>query len=237
MQTNKKPLSFVFLWAFAFLCFICISTSLFIAILFSDSLSEDNFKIEGFTIPQYTSTDNEFNVIPFNNEAIPQNQRVQFTKNFIKEYIVNRYTVSEDPVNMEQNLGYSSPNTLNNGILLKLPCFDRYDENNGIVWSNAYIYFLKNELPEINELIEKNTTRAVRIISEPQKINDWWITNVEFIYRNPTTYSLSIAKKEKYEIKLNISSYGIKLPNDINKNFPAGSVFAIKIIDLQKRKL
>ena len=235
MQTNKKYLSFTSVWFFAFLCFICISISLFIAILFSDSLSEDFFTIDGLAIPQYTSTNNEFNVISFNNDSIPKNQRQQFTKNFIKEYIVNRYTISGNKANMEQNLGYSSPDTINNGIMLKLPSYEFVDGK--INWTNAYKDFLKNELPEINELIESNTTRSVRIISEPQKINDWWVINVEFIYRNPTTYSLSIAKKEKYEIRLNISSYGIKSPDDINKNFPAGSVFAIKIIDLQKRKL
>lgn len=236
MQKNKKSLSSISLWLFAFLCFICISLSLFIAILFSDSLSEDIFKIDGFVIPQYTSTNNEFTVISFNNDSIPQNQRQQFIKNFIKEYIVNRYTLSGNRANMEQNLGYTSPTTLNNGIMLKLPCIEGYKDNE-IVWTNAYNDFLKTELPQINELIEANTTRSVKIISEPQKINDWWVVNVEFIYRNPTTYSLSVAKKEKYEIRLNISSYGIKPSDDINKNFPAGSVFAIKIIDLQKRKL
>ncbi len=236
MQSNKNSLSFTPLWAFAFVCFICISASLFIAILFSDSLSEDRFTIDGFAIPQYNSTSDEFKVIPFSNDSIPAGMRQQFTKNFIKEYIVNRYTVSGNPVNMEQNLGYSSPTTLDSGIMLKYPSIDG-QKNDKIIWTNAYKDFVNEELPEILELINTNTTRSVKIISEPQKINDWWVLTVEFIYRNPTTYSLSIAKKEKYEIRLNISFSGIKPVNNINKNFPAGNVFAVKVIDLQKRKL
>ena len=236
MQQNKKSLLFPLIWILIFLSFISIILSLFIAISFSDSLNEENFTIEGFGIAKYNSTNNEFTITPLKNDAISSIEKQTFTKNFLKEYVTNRYTVSGNTINMQKTLGYQTPTILNDGLMLKLPSYN--GSNNGsILWTNAYIDFLKTDLPEIKELIDSNTTRSVRILSGPQKINDWWVLNVEFIYRNPTTYSLSIAKKEKYEIKLNISSQGIRPVEYINKNLPAGNVFTVKVIDIQKIKL
>ena len=236
MQQNKKSLLFPLIWILIFLSFISIILSLFIAISFSDSLNEENFTIEGFGIAKYNSTNNEFTITPLKNDAISSIKKQTFTKNFLKEYVTNRYTVSGNTINMQKTLGYQTPTVLNDGLMLKLPSYNG-SNNDSILWTNAYIDFLKTDLPEIKELIDSNTTRSVRILSGPQKINDWWVLNVEFIYRNPTTYSLSIAKKEKYEIKLNISSQGIRPVEYINKNLPAGNVFTVKVIDIQKIKL
>ena len=238
MQSNKKSLSFFSLWIFIFLCFISIISALFIAISFSDSLNEENYTIEGLGIADYNSTSSAFKITPLKNSAISDSdtEKQTFTKNFLKEYVVNRYTVSGNIDNMEINLGYKNPNTLQNGTILKYPSY-KQTINGKIIWTNAYNDFIKDDLPEIQNLISTNTTRAVKIISGPKKIEDWWVLTVEFIYRNPTTYSLSIAKKEKYEIKLNISSKGVRPAEYINKNLSAGNVFIVNIIDIQKIKL
>ena len=235
MQKNKRTLSFTPLRILIVLCFLPILSALFVAISFSSSLEEDNFKIDGIAIAKYKNTPDEFDVIPLNN-TIPSFKRSEFIKNYLKEYVVNRYTVSGNLEEMNQSIGYSTPNTLNGGILLKLPSYMGTQDDTP-VWSSAYQDFLKIDLPEIKALLDSNTTRSVRIISEPKKSGDWWSVTVEFIYRNPTTYSLSIARKEKYEIRLNIQFAGIRPVNEIIPSFPAGSVFNTAIINIQKIKL
>ncbi|MCR5507044.1 MAG: hypothetical protein K6F04_04320 [bacterium] len=235
MQKDKKTLSFVPLKISIALCLVLILSALFIAISFSASLEEDNFKIDGIAVARFKNTNNEFEVIPFNND-IPSTRKQEFMKNYLKEYVVNRYTVSGNIEEMNQSLGYNAPDSLNGGILLKYPSY-MGTENGQPVWTSAYQDFIKNDLPEIKELLNSNTTRSVRILSEPKKSGDWWSITVEFIYRNPTTYSLSVARKEKYEIRLNIKSYGIKQVDQINPYFPAGNVFATIIINIQKIKL
>ena len=239
MQSNKGQKSFVLLWIFIFVCAISLFTSLFVAILFSDSLEEDKFKIDGFVVPKYSSTSQIFNVMPLSRGSISKRMQVEFTKNFLKEYIVKRYTVSGDNYNMDKTLGYehpeSLPNSCNCGYILKLPSF--YVNDGVVEWTNAYKDFLKNDLPEIKALMESGITRSVKVLANPRKIDDWWVMKVEFIYRNPTTYSIDVAKKEKYEIKLYINEHGVRSLNRISRNLPAGNVFSISINDIQKIKL
>lgn len=234
MQNNKS--SFAPLWIFIIVCFISITASLFIALSLSASLEDTNFTIDGIAVAKYKSTNDVISILPLKNSAIKE-QGDEFIKRFLTEYIVNRYTVSGNNLVMETNLGYKTPNSIegNKGILLKLP--SRMIRNGMEVWTGAYTDFIKNDLPEITKLMNENTTRSVRIISEPKQIGDWWVTTVEFIYRNPTTYSFSIAKKEKYEIRLNISKPNLKPINQVNLSFPAGNVFAIGIFEIQKIKL
>lgn len=237
MPSNKKSLSFFSLWLFIILCFASIMTALFIAISFSSALDEDKFTIEGIGIAKYDSTADEFSIIPLKNNAITNEKQKQFfTKNFLKEYVTTRYTVSGDSLDMQQNLGYQTPNTLNGGLILKIPSYIQTSDDGKILWTNAYNDFLNNDLPEIKSLLNSNTTRSVRILSGPQKVNDWWVLTVEFIYRNPTTYALSIAKKEKYEIRINMKSKGIRPTENIN-GIPAGNVFITSIMDIQKINL
>ncbi len=236
MQSNKKNFSFIPLWILIIVCAICIVASLFISISLSDSLDENNFKIDGLSIAKYDSSKDSFKITSLNRNNIPKELRSEFTKNFLKEYVVNRYTVSGNDENLQQNIGYKSPKTLNGGLMLKLPSIKSFS-NGEIIGTNAYDDFLKNDLPEIQELLKSNVTRSVKILTSPRKIDDWWTLNVEFIYRNPTTYSLDIAKKEKYEIKLNIENKGIRNTENLAKNYPAGSFLEIYVIDIQKIKL
>ena len=237
MDKNNTHKSFIPLWILASICFLIVIFALLTSVSFSDYLSEDNFKVEGFFVPLYHSTNNEFNIISLNNDAFNKQEKLDLTKNFLIEYITNRYTVSGNQYEMEKNIGYNSPETLQNGLTLKLPSYKGINQDGKIEWTNAYKDFLKYDYPEIERLMANKTTRAVRIISAPQKSDDWWTMIVEFIYRYPNTYSFSVAQKEKYEIRLNISPQGIRSTEDISLTLPAGNVFKTYIIDIQKTKL
>ncbi len=230
-----------FLWVLVILCFISITLGLFISLVFSDNLDSNKFNIEGIIVPEIKSTNKAINFIALKNNSITQANRTMFLQNMIKEYIVNRYTVVGSNYVMNKNLGLNKldSSSLVYGYILKVPSSKGYNKEGQKVWTDAYLNFLNKkdgELEEIKKLMKENTTRSVRILSLPKKEGDWWITDVEFIYKTPITYSFSEAKKEKYQIKMDINIYDL-LPLNITTKLPASSIFKTQIKYLQKTKL
>ena len=144
-MTFKKEISHtIIVWILAFLCFISISITLYISLVFSDSLESKNFNIEALIIPQITDTNKNISFIPLKSEASSKEEARMFQQNFIKEYIVNRYTVINSSSLMNQNLALndlSSAPISRNGYLLKKPSY--ISENN---WYDAYLNFMKKPL-------------------------------------------------------------------------------------------
>lgn len=238
MTFKKENFNIVPLWILTFLCFISLCITLYISLVFSDNLESNVFDIEALVIPQITSTNENIRFVPLKSEASSKEEVVMFQKNFIKEYIVNRYTVIDSDSLMNQNLALndlSSPPFSKNGYLLKSPSY--IGANN---WYDAYLNFMNGkdgELQEIQDLMKSNTTRSVRILSEPRKEGDWWVIDVEFIYKTPITYSFKDAKKEKYEIRINIDAMGILNVSSVPSYAPPSSLFKILVKYIQKTRL
>jgi hypothetical protein len=238
MIFKKENFHIISLWSLVFFCFISICIALCVSLVFSDNLERKNFDIEALVIPQISNTNENIDFIPLKTDATSIEEARMFQQNFIKEYIVNRYTVINSSSLMNQNLALndlSSPPVSKNGYLLKKPSYISKDN-----WYDAYLNFINGkdgELQEIQDLMKSNTTRSVRILSEPVREGDWWITNVEFIYKSPITYSFANTKKEKYEIKMNIESRGIVNISSVASYVPPSGIFKIFVKYIQKTRL
>lgn len=240
MSENKKRISIYEIWIIVSLCFISIITACLASFVYFNKFDKENFNVSGFVIPSFVDTKNAFEIMPLNSGAGSSKQRDEFRRQLIKEYIVNRYTVNGSTFIMEQNLGFQSLNNPvdKNGSLLKNPGFIGFERDGTPVWRNAYTNFVNGndgELAEINALLKEGTTRSVRILTEPVKSRDWWITKVEFIYKTPTTLSLSDARKELYQIAISSKLIGIDTARFNGKD--ASSIFGFNVDYIQKTRL
>ena len=237
-STNKENKYFIYLWIIAFFCLVSVLISLFVSFVFSDNLSEDKFVIEGIMIPNVSNTEDNMQIIALTNQTTTSKEKNELLKNFLKEYIVNRYTVSGSAYEMQNNLGLQDLNSLSSGFMLKYPSY-RGIKNNEILWTDAYENFKNGkdgELAEINELMKNNTTRSVRILGEPKKNGDWWSVPVEFIYKTPINYSVENTRREKYQIDLDIIAAGFRDIKSI-KQGPASSIIKIYVMYIKKTKI
>ena len=247
MQNTARNgrMSLMYVWIIAFVCFVSLSVLLITSFSLYDKVSDGRrFTINALVIPDYSATDDGFKIIPINYEALSNNERDrnEFLRMLVKQYIVNRYTVSSRTEIMENNLGLSSLGDVRTGLRygskLKRPAIMGIDENNQPNFSLSYRDFISGkdgERDEINQLLRDGVTRSVRIISEPQKVDDWIVTDVEFIYRTPTTHSLSEARKEVYRIAVFCKLRGLDFEN--MAQYDASSIFAFNVLYINKVKI
>ncbi len=241
MLQNKKHISFTPLWILGFLCFISSIVLLYSASVFFNYLEEDNFKIQSLIIKNQNETDNNFSIIPLERQALGKKAKIRndFMKKLIVEYLINRYTVNNSKILMENNLGLESDiKDFNHGWLLKRPSILGFKADGSPDITNAYSHFINKsdgELQEIKDLMKNNITRTVEIIDMPQKKGDWWTTKVKFIYKTASIFNRKDAKTELYEIALHavLKTVDKKL---INKKQPS-SIFAFLVYNIQKTKL
>lgn len=246
MQINRKgKISLLSVWGIAIVCFASLSVLLISAFSLYDKISNDDlFKINSLVIPDYSQTDDGFRVMPINYEALKNNEheRDEFLKMLVKQYIVNRYTVNGRPQFMEENLGLNNLGNIGAGLVygakIKRPAIRGRNERGEVEFEDSYKDFLSGrdgERDEINNLLRDGTTRTVRIISEPKKVGDWMVTDVEFIYKTPTTYSLKDAKKEIYQISMVCRFAGLDFANMVR--YDASSIFVFIVEYINKTKI
>ncbi len=238
MVSNNKSFGFPILWIIVVISAISLMISLFSSVVFFNSLDGSNLKVDALIIPNTNKTE----TMPINNNTYRLNKD-EFIEKFLTEYIVTRYTIVPSTYIMNNNLelnNLTSNINYNSGILKQASVVGTSLEGSTI-WSDAYFNFINGkdgELQAIQELMKQNISRSVRIISKPKKENDWWVAKVEFIYKNPSTYSVSAARKEVYEIRMDISSSENIRPTTFAFQYPnASSIFVIVVNYLKKTRL
>ena len=243
IQQKNKRVSFALIWVLAFICLIGFAILLLVSFsLYDNVFDKKNFSLSALLIPDYKNSSDEFRVTPINYDTLSNKKdRNEFKKMLVKQYIVNRYTVNGRNEIMDKNLGLNSLGNIDvrtGGVRLKRPSIKSIAENGQIIFDEAYNNFMTGrdgEIKEIEQLIQENTTRSVRIVNEPRQDGDWIVTTVEFIYRTPTTYSFSDAKKELYQIRMYCDFTGLNVQNFIQQD--ASSVFRFRVWQIKKERL
>lgn len=200
--TSKNSL--VFLVILSIISMLSITFSIFTSIVLNTSLDSRIFKLNPLVIPRFESTDSRLNILPMKSAVITKPQTEDFTKKLIMEYITTRYTVNGSRYSMMLNTGIGdNSNNPYYGSILKLSSYLARSDS----YTSAYNTFISgrnNDADEIKKLMSENTTRSVKIITEPYRYKDRWKTLVEFIYKTPETNFLSDAPKERWEINMEI---------------------------------
>ncbi len=202
-SNTSTPLGLI---AIISLCFVSLVITLFTALVLLDQVEDTNLKVNAMVVPVVNDSNNNLNAIPINEKSYFANEDYFISKLLI-EYITTRYTVTGNTRTMS-NYGNANltPESITNMSILKEASLMGGNKPN-YRWRDAYINFINKkdgELDEITTLVSQDTTRSVRIIKPPKKVKDWWVCEVEFIYKTPTTYSLASARKEHYEIRMNV---------------------------------
>lgn len=200
--TSKNSL--VFLVILSIISMLSITFSIFTSIVLNTSLDSRIFKLNPLVIPRFESTDSRLNILPMKSAVITKPQTEDFTKKLIMEYITTRYTVNGSRYSMMLNTGIGdNSNNPYYGSILKLSSYLARSDS----YTSAYNTFISgknNDADEIKKLMSENTTRSVKIITEPYRYKDRWKTLVEFIYKTPETNFLFDAPKERWEINMEI---------------------------------
>jgi hypothetical protein len=125
------------------------------------------------------------------------------TRSLIKEYINARYRVSGNGLDANECIFYKQP-TLSNCPVLAIPSV-----NPDGSWTDAFSSLLDEseggDRSEIFQLRAAGSTRAVRFLSEPRLDRDRWVADVEFIIRDRGVWEESAARRERFEINLDIN--------------------------------
>ena len=182
--------------ALAFLSALSLAgalSALFVGLTLSDRLDSSNFAIVPAVVPEdVSSSADSMRVVPLAGDAFSRAELEDFTKKAIVEYITARYTVNGSEYLMDRALGiYGDAG----GAQMK------------VLSSNAaYEKFKAGEAGEIRALMAANTTRAVRIVAGPSRHGAGrWITGVEFVYREPSTADFASARREYWDIHMEIA--------------------------------
>ncbi len=239
MNNEQVSSNSIKLYLIIFICSLSLLITLFIYLVLSHKLEATNLKVESLIVPVVNTSKNNIESMPLNKDTYLLHSD-EFISKFLTEYIVTRYTVSGNNTN---EFSLNKLTNINNTSILQEASILRVTGNPPTpVWSPAYLDFLNKkdgELNEITELLKNNTTRTVEIISPPKKVNDWWIAEVEFIYKSPTTYTLSTARKEKYEIGFDILTRNPPSLRDMNQSSlqNPSSIFHIIVNHIKKTRL
>lgn len=235
LNSNASALSLIILSIFGT---ASILLSVFISNVLNQELESTNFKLNPIIISNFDNSKELFEITPLKSKAFSKLQIEDFTKKLIMEYITVRYTVNGSKYMMLRDLGINDKNE--NSIyasILKLPS---YNLLTGEYNNQAYQSFKNaknNEYNEIIKLLNENTTRSVKITKEPYRYKDKWKTEVEFIYKTPSTNSLSEALKEHWEINMEIEPLQRfrNIPSVKNiVNINPSSLFEFKINTFEK---
>lgn len=200
MNSNKSGMILIFL---SIIALISITFSILTGITLQKSLEPNNFQLNPVLIPEFQNTNTLFSTTPMKRTAFTPTELNDLTKKLIIEYITIRYTVTGSSYLSRINQGIGDTDFQStNASVLKLPSLDKYNN-----YTSAYSSFISgkdNDMAKITKLLSEKTTRSVRILKAPYKYQDRWRTEVEFIYKTPSTNSITEATKEKWEIDMEL---------------------------------
>ncbi|MDR1476794.1 MAG: hypothetical protein LBI17_01545 [Rickettsiales bacterium] len=161
--------------------------ALFVGLTLTERLDAGNLRLTPALIPEGTRG---FRAVPLQAGAFSRPELEDFTKKLIVEYITTRYTVNGSEYLMERSLGLGG--TDSGGVPMK------------ILGGPVYDKFIRDEKEGIAALMASKTTRSVRIVGGPHRHADQWITEIELIYREPATANLADARRERWEIHMEV---------------------------------
>jgi hypothetical protein len=181
--------------ALALLAVLALALSLSALLLglgLSERLDASNFGVEPTIVPYSHESARALRVSPLNSRAYSEAEFEDFTKKMLTEYVVRRYTVNGSEYLMERAFGLKKDSA--GGVPMKV-----------LSSADAYAKFKEDEAPGVLALMSAKTTRAVRILGEPQRHPDGqWIVRAEFVYREPSTDGVGDARREYWDIRMEI---------------------------------
>lgn len=179
--------------ALAALCALSLAgalSALFLGLAMDGRLDSSNFSIRPAIVPHVGDSMRAIKVAPLKSKAFSKAELEGFTKRMIVEYIAMRYTVNGSEYLMGRALGIYGDG---GGTPMKV-----------LGSPGAYAKFQQEEAEGIRALMIAKTTRAVSITDGPRRHADRWITGVEFIYREPGTANLAAARRERWDIHMEV---------------------------------
>lgn len=215
-----------------FISIVSMLISIYISLIIWDSLKEEKFKLLPIIIGNNKTSENRLEIIQMKKENINKEEFEELTKKLIKEYIKTRYSITGSKYTMQRDLGIGDKEDITtNGSKLKLPGLN----NIGNDYNQSYKSFISgknNDKEEIERLEKEKTTRSVIIKKEPYRYKDRWKTEVEFIYKSPTTNNMKEATRETWEINMEIEDLtgfrSVERVKNFLKNNPS-ALFGFKV--------
>ena len=191
MSIRPKALfSGAMLSVLALLSFTLSVFALFIGLTLSERIDSSNHNVEPAPVAHIRESGQIVRISPLLSSAYSETEFEDFTRRLVVEYITMRYTINGSRFLMDRALGiYSDEGGTPMKVLSRFDAYDRFtaDEASGII-----------------ALMNAGVTRSVKVLEGPRRHADRWITKVEFIHRDPATLNLESARREYWEIHMEV---------------------------------
>ena len=156
--------------------------------------------VHAMLVPYVDATDDISIPRPLVPDATSPESLNFLTRALIKEYVNARYRVTGSGLDAVECIFFNAQTTADCPVLT-VP-----SKNTDGTWTHAFLSLLQDgeERNEIAQLYAAGSTRAVKFLSEPELYRDRWRVKVEFVIRDRGVWDIKDARREIFEIQLDI---------------------------------
>jgi hypothetical protein len=201
MNYAKRKILNLIINALLMFAFILVVINVALSLYVFNLTDSSNAKFILLPNEQYENSKDLFKTLQMHDIIISEKQKDEFTKKLIKEYIVERFSISLVTDLMERKFSFAPSNTINLPISIsKILYMSIYSTQNSFGISREWTKFNSGDKREIQGIIKQGMTRSVQILEEPRKNKDVWTTKVKFIYKTFDADRRNSSLEEVYSI-------------------------------------
>ena len=214
----------VHVFLLAGVCVVLLAVNSVLAMMLLGATFENS--VHATLLPQISSNDDFIMPRPLVTQATSLEQRYFLTRSLIKEYINARYRVTGSGADANECIFLRAP------VPLDCPVLAAPSVNFDGSWTDAFRSLIDpfgEERVEINQLRMAGATRSVRFLSEPRLHRDRWVVDVEFIIRDRGVWDVESARRERFEVHLDINELFDFREMSMARAYGASSYFAWRV--------